>query len=80
MANVGTLIERMSEYLDTAGRPGADRIRVLVRRATVVKFIKPEWWGGPLKIGGREIITLDPVPRPSPPRKARKPRKPKETS
>jgi hypothetical protein len=73
MNNIGTLIERMSEYLDK-GRPDVKVITVRARRATVVKFVKPAWWGGPLIVNGREIVTKDPVPRPNPPKKARKKR------
>ncbi len=73
MANIGALIERMSEYLDK-GRPDVKAITVKCRRATVVKFVKPAWWGGPIMVNGREVVTMDPVPRPTPPKKARKQR------
>lgn len=72
MANVGVMIERMSDYLNK-GRPEVKQITVKCRRATAVKFIKPKWPGGPLLFHGREIVTLDPVTRPNPP----KPKKPK---
>lgn len=71
MSNIGTLIERMSDYLDK-GRPDVNVITVKCRRQTVLRFMKPEWWGGPIKVNGREIVTMDPVPRPHPPKKPRK--------
>jgi hypothetical protein len=71
MNNIGTLIQRMSDYLDK-GRPEVKTITVRARRTTVQRFVKPAWWGGPLLVKGREIVTLDPVPRPEPPKKKRK--------
>lgn len=75
MANVGALIERMSDYLDK-GRPDVKRIVVRCQRQTVVRFIKAPWPGGPLLYKGREIVTKDPVTRPHPP----KPKKKKKES
>lgn len=66
MANVGQLIQRMSEYLDK-GRPDVKVITVRAKRRTVLKFIKPKWPGGPLLYDGREILTMDAVTRPHPP-------------
>lgn len=72
MANIGVMIERMSEYLDK-GRPDVKVITAKCRRATAIRFVKPRWPGGPLVFKGREIVTMDPVTRPQPPA----PKKPK---
>jgi hypothetical protein len=71
MANIGVLLQRMSDYLDK-GRPDVKVITVKCRRQTAQRFAKAKWWGGPLEYHGREVVTIDPIPRPSPPTKARK--------
>jgi len=71
MANVEEMIQRMSDYLDK-GRPQVSRIVVNCRRQTVIKFLKAKWPGGPIVYRDREIVTKDPVTRPSPPKPKRK--------
>jgi hypothetical protein len=71
MANIGILLQRMSDYLDK-GRPDVKVITVKCRRQTAQRFARAKWWGGPLEFNGREVITMDPAPRPYPPTKVRK--------
>ncbi len=68
MSNIRTMVERMSDYLD-AGRPGVKSITLKARRRTVMRYFEAKWRGGPIEYRGRELVTLDPVNCPQPPKR-----------